>query len=64
MDRPSWVHVAVKRGTLLRKEVIHQIIPHITCLFNRKRQTILEFADACINEIVSITGDIHNRDIA
>jgi hypothetical protein len=23
-------------------EVIHQIIPHIACLFNRKSQTILE----------------------
>ncbi len=32
----------------MKKEVIHQIIPHITCLFNPKSQTILEFGNACI----------------
>ena len=45
-------------------EVIHQIIPHIAFLFNRKSQTILEFGYACIKETVSVTGNIHNRDIA
>ena len=51
----------MKMGTM---EVIHQIVPHIACLFNRKSQTILEFGYACIKETVSITGSIHNRDIA
>ena len=53
----------MKMGTM-KKEVIHQIIPHNTCLFNRKARTTLEFGDACIKETVSITGDIHDRDIA
>ncbi len=48
----------------VKKEITHQIIPHITCLFNRKSQTILEFGDACIKETVSVSGNIHNRDIA
>jgi hypothetical protein len=33
-------------------------------LFNRKGCTILELGDAFIKETVSVTGDIHNRDIA
>jgi hypothetical protein len=51
----------MKMGTM---EVIHQIIPHVACLFNRKRQTVLDFGYACIKESVSVTGNIHNRDIA
>jgi hypothetical protein len=54
----------VKRMKMGTMEVIHQIVPHIACLFNRKSQTILEFGYACIKETVSITGSIHNRDIA
>jgi len=40
------------------------IIPLFACLFNRKSRTILEFGYACIKETVSVTGNIHNRDIA
>jgi hypothetical protein len=54
----------VKRMKMGTMEVIQQIIPHIACLFNRKRQTILEFGYAGIKETVSVTGNIHNRDIA
>ncbi len=54
----------MKMGTM-KKEVIQKIIPCIiTCFFNGKRRTILEFGDACIKETVSVTGDINNRDIA
>jgi hypothetical protein len=60
-DYPSHL---ILMGRQHEKELIHQIIPHITCLFNCKSQTILEFGDACIKETVSVTRDIHNRDIA
>ncbi len=70
LDRPGLIGTTIlDAGQVvarekLKKEVIHQIIPHITCLFNRKSQTTLEFGDACIKETVFVTGDIHNRDIA
>ena len=53
----------VKRMKMGTMEVIHQKIPHITYLFNRNSGTILEFGYACIKETVSVTGNIHNRDI-
>ena len=40
------------------------MIPHNTCLFNRKSHTFLKMGDACIRETVSVTGDIDNIDIA
>ena len=52
----------VKRMKMGTMEAIHQIILHITYLFNRKSGTILEFGYACIKETVSVTGNIHNRD--
>jgi hypothetical protein len=54
----------VKRMKMGTMEVIHQLHSHIACLFNRKRRTILEFGYAGIKETVSVTGNIHNRDIA
>ena len=50
----------VKRMKMGTMEVIHQIIPHIACLFNHKSRTILEFGYACIKETVSVTGNIHS----
>jgi hypothetical protein len=47
------------------KEVIHQNIPHNTCLFGCNAATTLEFGDACLKETLSITGEIHKiNDIA
>jgi hypothetical protein len=46
----------VKRMKMGTMEVIHQIIPHIACLFNRKSQTVLEFGYACIKETVPSPG--------
>ena len=43
----------------MTKEVFHQVIPHINCLFNREIgqvQQILEMGCACMKETVSITG--------
>ena len=51
----------------MTKEVIHNVIPHIDCLFNckiGKIEQILEMGCACMKETVSVTGNIHNRDIA
>jgi len=54
----------VKRMKMGTMEVIHQKIPHIACLLDRKSRTILKFGYACIKEKVSVNGNIHNRDIA
>jgi hypothetical protein len=54
----------VKRVKMGTTEVIHQLNSHIACLFNRKRLTILEFGYAGIKETVSVTRNIHNRDIS